>query len=576
MATTRTSRTSRTRRWKVPLSQPRRERGPGAGDLRRRAVRTLAGAADGADGGEAAGRRAGVRRAGGRACRAGGAARVRAGGGRGRDAGGARRASPLSERLLWRRPGALISARATRLVSGRDAHGVEVGVVVEVDGGGRSGRGGARPRRCRPRPPRRRGGCRRGCSGCGRHRRGGEGHVERDVGQFDDAGRPDHVELSWWRPPRSGTASRAGHGQLVLAVGALLERELVLERRRAGPGRWPAGPAPPRRPAGRHHDGDGHDGEDPSPTAAARPPRCRAEASGTTRSGARRVEELPRRVPHGGTGSGRQRSMPAGRGRRRCGRRGHQEALSRAESRGPLGAGSGSVRTMARRRALSARGLAAISAGDGLRAPRKTSRCRATAPQTQGRPGGQTHPPEAAVGEDLLRQAVLAGVVADHGAHAPDREVRQARRERRVELAQLVVDLDPQRLEHPARRVALAAGRRRHGRRHHVGQLPRGGQRTGRHDRPGDAPGQPPLSVLTEECRQLVGGEAVDQVGGGGTGGRVHPHVERPVLAEREPPLGPVELGRADAQVEEHARQGPEPGIGENRLQRGERGRHRA
>ena len=77
---------------------------------------------------------------------------------------------------------------------------------------GWSRRAGRSPRRACPTPPGARarsggGGCRRG-SGCGRHRRGGEGHGERDVGQFDDAGRPDHLELSWWRPTRSGTASR--------------------------------------------------------------------------------------------------------------------------------------------------------------------------------------------------------------------------------------------------------------------------------------------------------------------------------------------------------------------------------
>ena len=139
------------------------------------------------------------------------------------------------------------------------------------------------------------------------------------------------------------------------------------------------------------------------------------------------------------------------------------------------------------------------------------------------------------------------------------------------ELAQLVVDLNAQGLEDPAGGVALPAGRRRHRRRHDFGQLPRGGQWPGFDDGSGDAPGQAALSVLPEQRSQVLHRKGVDEIGGGRTGGRVHSHVEWPVLAERETSLGPVELRGADAQVEEHARQGPEPGTGENRLQRGER-----
>ena len=277
--------------------------------------------------------------------------------------------------------------------------------------------------------------------------------------------------------------------------------------------------------------------------AAARPPRMpRRERVGTTRSGARRVEGAPHRVRYGGTGSGRQRTHAGG--PRPPSLRGEAPSGGpSAEFSGPLGAGLGSVRTMARRRALSARGLAAISAGDGFLAPRNTSWCRATAPQTQGRPGGHTHPPEAAGGEGLLRQAVLAGVAADHGAHSPDREVRQRDRERRCRAGPARRSPRSGALGTPGAPGGPCAGpaparptpRRR----------PTASWRSvaGRHDRPGDAPGQPPLSVLTEECRQGVRGEAVDQVAGGGTGGRVHPHVERPVLPERKPLLGPVELG---------------------------------
>jgi hypothetical protein len=57
-------------------------------------------------------------------------------------------------------------------------------------------------------------------------------------------------------------------------------------------------------------------------------------------------------------------------------------------------------------------------------------------------------------------------------------------------------------------------------------------------------------SVLPEQLRQVPHREGIDQVGGRRAAGRIHPHVKRPVLSERESPLGPVELRGADAQVE--------------------------
>ena len=355
-----------------------------------------------------------------------------------------------------------------------------------------------------------------------------------------------------------GRRLELGDGQLGLAVRALLQRELVLQRGQPHLAVGQEGlPDDDGQQRGHHHR-DGHDGEEPSPTGGgAAPSMPRRAASGTTRSGARRVE-------------GASAPRPARRGRARCRRRrggGWRPPWLRKE------APSGRSVLRTRPRARSARWPAG---GRSRRAgwprpppptacgrPRKTSWWRTTAPQTHGRPGGQTHPPEAASAKVCFVRRSSPGVVADHRAHAPDRQVRQGDRQRGLELAQLVVHLDPQGLEDPAGRVALPAGRRRHRRRHDFGQLPRRGQWPGPHDGPGDAPGQPALSVLTEQRRQVLDREGVHQVGGRGPGGRVHPHVERPVLAEREPPLGPVELGGADAQVEEHARQGPEPGTGE-------------
>ena len=128
-----------------------------------------------------------------------------------------------------------------------------------------------------------------------------------------------------------------------------------------------------------------------------------------------------------------------------------------------------------------------------------------------------------------------------------------------AQLAQLVVDLDPQGLEDPAGRMPLPAHRGRDRGRHDVGQLTGRREWTGPHDGPSDAPRETALSVLTEQRGERVLREAVHQVRRRHPGGRVHPHVEWPVGAEREAPLGTVELGRADAEVEQDARQGPRP-----------------
>ena len=128
-------------------------------------------------------------------------------------------------------------------------------------------------------------------------------------------------------------------------------------------------------------------------------------------------------------------------------------------------------------------GLAAISCSDAFQAPRKTRRCRATAPQTHGRPGSRA-PARGRLGEGLLRQTVLTRVVADRRRTRPR---RRGERERHgqcgAQLNQLVVDLNPQSLEHPAGRVALAADRGRDRGSDHVHELSgrRGGP--GPHDR---------------------------------------------------------------------------------------------
>ena len=55
------------------------------------------------------------------------------------------------------------------------------------------------------------------------------------------------------------------------------------------------------------------------------------------------------------------------------------------------------------------------------------------------------------------------------------------------------------------------------------------------HEHAGDAPGVPLLAVLGEQARDLLGGQAAEQVGGGGALVGIEAHVER-LLAWKEKP----------------------------------------
>ena len=72
-----------------------------------------------------------------------------------------------------------------------------------------------------------------------------------------------------------------------------------------------------------------------------------------------------------------------------------------------------------------------------------------------------------------------------------------------------------------------------------------------RDDRAGDRARVPLLAVAAEEERELALLRLVDEIAGGELGRSVHPHVERRVGSVGEPALGPVELHRGDAEVEQ-------------------------
>ena len=68
-----------------------------------------------------------------------------------------------------------------------------------------------------------------------------------------------------------------------------------------------------------------------------------------------------------------------------------------------------------------------------------------------------------------------------------------------------------------------------------------------------DAGGEPLLAVLADDLLELALVDPPQEIAGGLARARVHPHVERPVVPEREPALGAVELRRRDAEIDQEA-----------------------
>ena len=142
----------------------------------------------------------------------------------------------------------------------------------------------------------------------------------------------------------------------------------------------------------------------------------------------------------------------------------------------------------------------------------------------------------------------------DHGEPPARREHRLGAVQRPDQLAELVIDRDAQALEGPRRRMGAArlapddAGdeiRELLGRRDRC--LAPGFDDGARHGARASL-----LAIVVDDVGEhaLIG--LVDELGRA-LAARLHPHVERPVIAEREAALGLVELHRGDADIEHDA-----------------------
>ena len=156
--------------------------------------------------------------------------------------------------------------------------------------------------------------------------------------------------------------------------------------------------------------------------------------------------------------------------------------------------------------------------------------------------------------EALLRDAIFTRMVGQHG-DSPAGHGRSNRLVQRIrEDIELRVDLDPNRLERPLcgmpARSTSGGGNRRC---HDLGEFGRRPDRAGRHDRIGDATGKALIAVNLDHACELVAVVAIDDVVRRPLLVVVHPHVDRALVAIREPALGAVELRRRHAEVEQGA-----------------------
>src|SRR5690606_1436433 len=138
----------------------------------------------------------------------------------------------------------------------------------------------------------------------------------------------------------------------------------------------------------------------------------------------------------------------------------------------------------------------------------------------------------------------------DRDATASADHVRQ-RREERLELLELAVHRDAQRLERARGRVDAADPHRADGADDRASEIERGRELTlGERalHAPRDAPRALLVAVVEDDVGQLLVREPLDELERGLAGRAIHAHVDRTLAAEAHPARGVVDLRRADAE----------------------------
>ena len=148
-------------------------------------------------------------------------------------------------------------------------------------------------------------------------------------------------------------------------------------------------------------------------------------------------------------------------------------------------------------------------------------------------------------GNELLDDAVLQGVKADHDQPGTGCQDIQTSGQGFFQLVEFPVDENPQSLKGAGCRVLTGlAGFHRVC--HELGQLAGAGQRAAglaaRHDRPGNRASKALLAVVTDDLRDVVGFGQRQPLRHTLAARGVHAHVQRPVEAKTKAPRRVVDL----------------------------------
>src|SRR6266511_3310355 len=160
----------------------------------------------------------------------------------------------------------------------------------------------------------------------------------------------------------------------------------------------------------------------------------------------------------------------------------------------------------------------------------------------------------APIAEGVLDDAILARVISDHRDAAAGDERGAQRRQRELELFELLVDHDPERLEQ-AREVGRPGACTPHlaNRVHEIVARREGRAAPAPHDHPAELPRARLVGELPERLREALRGPGVEDVGGGHAPPRRHAHVERRRRTKGKPAGVRIELVGRDAQVQQDA-----------------------
>jgi hypothetical protein len=160
--------------------------------------------------------------------------------------------------------------------------------------------------------------------------------------------------------------------------------------------------------------------------------------------------------------------------------------------------------------------------------------------------------------QEALDDPILERMKADRGEPPPGGEPRRQHRQRSGHFVQLAIHRDPNGLEGARGRILMpiTPRARADGLRNDIGEPPCRDDRLGLPSLRNcscNRLSKPFLTIAADDLRQFTDRCARDESGRALAARRIHPHVERAVVAKRESARRILELGRRHAEIEQHA-----------------------